>query len=1149
MISTEQFLQRLEDREILSAKVMENLREQVARSASPISAGTIAKKLVKAKKLSPEDAKELLQEPEPRPAAEDDDELMELAPIDGEEEKKQAKKEKSRRSPRGEPEEADEPIAIDDEPPKPPKPPRKRALPEAPPVSSDADTSLEEEAARTETQRHLETRSRRRSLSRMLSFGRRGPRRRKRRASGTSIWDTKLMLVGGGALMAILILGAVLWWVIARESGDKVFQMAEEDYTSSLYAQAINKYDQFLSRFPSHEKVSLARVRRSLAQMRQSNGTGNWPRALETAEAVLPAMRQESAFKEGRDELRALLPAITEGLAQQAQQLAIAEKPEAKERLEQTRRSIELIDKNILKSQRPTARIEEVNALLAIAERQIAKDEELTKAVEGIRQSIQQKKVSDAYVIRDALLNKYPDLAGHERLSQAVLEIAQAERAAVEWVAEQRNPVEPPAELPVVVAVKRTVEAEPAGAGDKTVFAAVEGALYGLDAANGEVLWRRWIGLNPNVRRVPFQPVSISGQPGGDCLMYDAASGSLMRIAARTGEVAWVQKPGLEVEAPATIAGKDLFVAAKDGKLFLVNADTGISAGHYAVPQSLTVGPTVEPRAQRLYQPADHSNLYVIDLKERTCADVVHLGHAKGAITTAPVAISKFLIVADNAAARHAELNVFTMTPGDEEGELKRLQTVKVEGHVDVRPIIEGAKLLVTTDVGATYVFQITGDDEKAPLQAAATAQGSGSQRLTRYCLLRGSGLWVGDAALTCFDIQSSRGDLKWKWTACENSVFTQPLVAIGDTIFSVRRRRGIPGGVVSAVAMGEPKLLWETELGVPPVGVSAVGGDEGKLETATAGGALFEIPLDLLGKRAVIDETVGALPTVQVKKAVSSACRFPDGTVVLSFGAGSNQVFVLDPNETPRRFRPQTLPGTLACNPAVFRGGLVVPVLEGQVFLINPRDGDKLVEPFQAELAAGTRTNWIEPTILEEDAFLLSDGQTMLYLMSVSEDPKPHLAAVHSTALGRPPAAPPAVSSGFAALVDAAGTLNVMSLPELKTVLEEPMGGRPAWGPVQVGESILVQSGGGEVFCVGGDGKIAWRRPLEGGTPIGAVLIDADPLVALMSGAVVRLDARTGEEKDRVEIGRPLNGILTVDGGPILIGHDGSFFPFGGAQ
>ena len=1201
MISTEQFLKRLEEREILSAKLVESLRAQVAGSEKPITAKTIAKKLVKAKKLDPQVAKELLRELEDELASNTDDtaegdtgagdnaaddDFMELAPIDDAEGKKAKKAESRRREraaetkPQSKPkppvevaEEEDDDDAIDiGDGPESLGPPKKQAPPQAPPIAENgakakngarakkgskkkngeaaengpaqngAD-SLEAAAAETETQRNLDPRGKKRGIARMLRIGRRkGPRRRKQRAPGTSVWDTKLMLIGGGALLAILIVGGVLYWALSRESGDKMIELANQDYADGSYSQAINKYDQFLTRYSGHAKTSFARVRKGLARMWQADGVGNWPRALQTAQEVLPEIRQEEAFKEARDELRSLLPRLTEGLAKDAQELAVAEKPEAKERVDQTRVSIEIIEKHLPKSQRPTARIEEVNAMLAIARRQIKKDAELTKAVDDIRARIKEQKLSEAYAVRHALLKEYPDLSGHERLTKVVLEIAEAEQAAVAWKAESRKPVEPPAPVPTVSFAGRTFRSEPAGAKNKTVFAHVEGALYGLDAADGKVLWRRWVGINPNPRSVPFQPVSLTGKPGGDCLMYDAASDSLLRIAAQTGDVVWLQQLGLDVDAPATVAGNDIYIASREGKLVRVGAESGVAEGFFQMPQALGVPPTVVPAAGRLYQVADHSNLYVIDLKDNKCKDVFHLGHSKGGISTPPVVVSRYLILADNDGARHASLKVFEMTPGAKEGEIKPLQSIKLSGHVDRRPIVDGAKILATTDVGATYVFQIIGDNKKEPLQASASAEGSGSETFTRYCLLRGSGLWVGDAALTCFDIQSSRGELKWKWTSCENSVFTQPLVAVGDTVYTVRRRRGIPGEVVAAVSMSKPNVLWETTLGVASVGNPDVGKDGKRLEIATAAGDLFEVPVDRVGKTAVVDETLGSLETTQLKKAISSVRRFPDGTIVLSFGSGSNQLAVFDPAETPKRFRMRDLPGTLACEPVAFRDGLIVPTREGQVVLVNPRTGDKLVEPFQPEIAAGTRPNWRTPAALDGDAFLLSDGATMLYRVTVADQPKPHLIAENKTAVGRPIERPPASVGKFAVAVDNAGTLIVFALPVLKTAVEEPMGGRCVFGPVRVGGAVLAQSSTGELFRVGDDGKIQrWKKPFEGDTPVDAALIGGDPWIALMQGGVVRLDGTSGEVKSRIDVKRPLQGIFSAGDKPILLGRDGS--------
>jgi hypothetical protein len=181
---------------------------------------------------------------------------------------------------------------------------------------------------------------------------------------------------------------------------------------------------------------------------------------------------------------------------------------------------------------------------------------------------------------------------------------------------------------------------------------------------------------------------------------------------------------------------------------------------------------------------------------------------------------------------------------------------------------------------------------------------------------------------------------------------------------------------------------------------------------------------------------------------------------------------------------------------------------------------------------------------VLSDDAFLLSDGATMLYRMTVADQPKPHLIAENETAVGRPIERPPVSVGKFAVAVDTAGTLMVFALPVLKTAVEEPLGGRCAFGPIRVGETVLVQSSTGELYCVGNDGKIRWKRPLEDGTPVDAVTMDGDAWIALMQGGVVRLDGTSGETKSRIDMKRPLQGIISVGDKPILVGRDGSLFP-----
>ena len=60
----------------------------------------------------------------------------------------------------------------------------------------------------------------------LVGAGRRGPR---------NAWDSPLLLIGGGSLVGLMFLGAVLLWVMRRQTGDQAFELAEEGYKSGSY--------------------------------------------------------------------------------------------------------------------------------------------------------------------------------------------------------------------------------------------------------------------------------------------------------------------------------------------------------------------------------------------------------------------------------------------------------------------------------------------------------------------------------------------------------------------------------------------------------------------------------------------------------------------------------------------------------------------------------------------------------------------------------------------------------------------------------------------------------------------------------------------------------------------------------------------------
>ena len=133
-------------------------------------------------------------------------------------------------------------------------------------------------------------------------------------------WDSPLMLVGGGALLLLVMLAVGLYFYLSHGTGDDAFNLAYEDYRSGSYGQAIGKFERFLADYPDHPKAGLARVRIGLARIWNDVTRKDWETALNTSRTELPKIEPLSEFQDARPELASLLPEIADGFAEQARQ-------------------------------------------------------------------------------------------------------------------------------------------------------------------------------------------------------------------------------------------------------------------------------------------------------------------------------------------------------------------------------------------------------------------------------------------------------------------------------------------------------------------------------------------------------------------------------------------------------------------------------------------------------------------------------------------------------------------------------------------------------------------------------------------------------------------------------------------------------------
>jgi len=1167
MISAKIFLKILAKKDLLPSGAIHKLERQLADSPKKIPAEAVAKRLIKKGYLTPALAKRLL-----KVARTAEHELNERAASKAPPEKPPAPEESELGLAAVDEESGDDDAVVDTwevelEKPEPPPPAEqpKAAPPAEAPIALDGGAGIDGEVVAGEVidgDVVVEAPSAELGLgeggldgqgddgARLSARRRKGlgglldavlPRRNRRRKENP--WDSSLILIGGGALLVLVLGGLMLSWLLFGQSGDQMLDEATEFYRQGSYTNAIAQYDQFLKKYPGHARASLAKVERGLARLRKAvNDMKDPVKWLEVAEEVLGEISGESAFGEAKGELKALLPEIASKLSEQAREKA---DPNL---VAKTREAVAMVEKYISRSQRPKALLDDIAALLQITERAIARDDELAKAIAAMDEFTNNGEPERAYNVRRTLLKAYPDLIKNKQLQKAVLKVSKAQQGAVKVVRQSKA-----AELPepavvdkvALAVVRRDRRRDVPGAAGYVVYALAEGAAYGLDAATGRVLWRRFVGYSTDGSSLGFAPIPVSDAPGSDVLVVDARRQALVRLEAATGRVRWQQTLGEAFSAHPVLDKQDrILIAAASGRLVIVDLASGNSPGFIQIPQKLTAAPVIDPRSGCIYQVAAHSNLYVLS-PEGECKQVAYLAHEPGTVTAAPVIISRLLVVAENRGFRSALLRVFALEGDKDNPPLAELQQIEIEGHVDAPPLVSGTRMLATTDSGRVVAYRVSGTNARQPLEQVAQLQTSDEPNLIRFPLLIRDEFWVADNTLTKYELQSSLGNIRSAWTGFSGSAFLQPLGSLGRTIFFVRRRMNLPGVQVAAIGMNRPIPFWETTLAAPSVGQPWVTPSGRAVHVVTALGSLLEVPADELKGQRTLDRAVVALQTGDLRQAVSDVVRMPGGSIVLSMGAGSDRLAVFDPRRAPRQFRSVRLNDPLSTTPVPMEKGLLVPCRLGQVYLLDPNTGRDVVKPFQAKLAAGQKVAWRRPVPIDQNSVVLADGSHSVYRLTIKSSPARHVAAVAEATLARPIASQLAVVGDTVYAVDEDGQLQRLRLPNLTAGKPLPLGAQATWGPHRAGQNAFLTTENEQLLCLDGTGEVVWKVTLTHGPLAGPPLpVAGDFLVAYANGVLSRVEGSSGRELGKLETGRPLGaGPVLLGADVLLVGGDGTLY------
>jgi outer membrane protein assembly factor BamB len=954
-----------------------------------------------------------------------------------------------------------------------------------------------------------------------------------------------LLLIGGGLLVLLVLCGGTVALILNWRGGDEKLRDARRFRDAGSFPQAISSYQEFVDTYPSHALWSTVRVELAMTRLRQAvEGGGGFEPALEMAQNELQALEGDTHFDQeklagARPELAEFLPKIANGLANQAD--AAADDPAAAERLSKAARAALQLCRNpkyVSREFRDDVELTGIEEMLARAGRRQQTRAALAAGLEAIKTAIAAGDTRTAYVTHKQLLEDHPELANNEQLRAIIVETSAAEKAGIKFVVDEKVATTTERPTPWITALATGNRHTIANAPAKGTFCArADGVLYAFDVTSGELLWRRYVGV------AAAQPaVSV----GKNVLVFDTKYRELLCLNARTGKLVWRQEFG-EPIAPPLAVGDRAFVASESGKLYLVDVSSGTRMGYLRFSQPLRVSPSVDLTQQRLYLTGDHSSIYTVSLQNLTCLGVYYLGHASGSIRVPPKLILDRLAVIENDGFSTCRLRLLSL---DQKGVVAKVQTERrLTGLASSPPLVASRRLIVVTDRGEIDAFDVSNGEGEKALTRVATREPTSRVPLVRHALMTQGAIWVGDTQLTKYAVLPTGDRLPVQSIddSFVRSTFDHPLAIFGPVLVHVRRLDGRAGVVVTAINANSGKTFWENELAVPPASTPIVDETNHTLAFADVNGRVYRFD-DAAMRSQVQDQPLSAGPDVGSSPKLTTGVDLGGGRAAFASPGESDRLLLYDPASKETPMHAVKLPSTIVCRMSPLGQGVLVPLEVGQVFYLNPADGQPLAAPFQPRLLPRTEVPY-QPAAQSDDAgrqFVISDGHEKIYLVELSDDPQPHFSTIAEASVGPFPIVSPIVVVGTTALaVTDGGQLARFELPSLKSVGQTALPSDVVWGPYHVGDLLLLVTANDQLVAVRPSGEIAWAQAVKGGDLAGPPLASGDSvLVTYRKGLLERRGLADGEALGRLDVEHPLAaGPVQFLDHIVLTAHDGTLF------
>ncbi len=878
--------------------------------------------------------------------------------------------------------------------------------------------------------------------------------------------QVKLVLFSWGVAIFALLAGLVIFRFMSGRDAVDIRRDAEVAMDKRDYAGAIKCFDEFLAN-PEYSKTDQAdqiRMLRVLAELRlesqKAGASGDWTPAFQVAQERVKSLPKNPPFDLVKS-VRDGLAQIAEGLAKQTQ--AKPDKPSV-DRLQAITNTIE--SDTFAKVPR-TEMIDNIDRILKQCKQEVEGQQGIEEAVDEIGKAVAGNDLPKAYAAYRNAVQLYPERLEQPELIAAMKQVSAAQRKAVKTaqqslsVARTERPSDLLAAVPLAV---QPVRGELPNAKDELRFVVDRGTVYGLSAATGKVLWRRFVAQDPKVPAVTAVPIV---EPSGrDAVLCDPSHQEVLRVKGLSGELVWRLDVARPIVAQPVRAGSSLLLLTRDQRLLIIDLATGEASRYLHLPQAGRVPPLVDAAHGLIYLVAEQSNLYVLAQDSQgnvACRQVLHLGHETGSIVAAPAVIGDSLLVPVNDSPSEATVRVLSIAASQQEEPLQAVQRINIRGSIDTPPAVSGDGAIIVTAGGGIVAIEHDTSESKAPFRVVARMEPALEDNAVRFAAADGRLLWVTGRQLTRYAVQKDEGQISVQATSDQGAKFLEAPAIAGGTMFSAVERPGLPGVTVSAVDLTKNEPVWQTWLAAPLAASPKLGSISGKLTAVTASGGMFRLPPAKLRSGTAPVEPILCVEAARLAKPISSLLVLPDERFAVSSGADTTPIAIYDPQVDEKRFRWLVSPQDLAAAPAAFAGGVLCACVNGQVFLLDPMAGqDMMAKPYSISLPDVNRWDWKTPQVVDDKSAVLCDGDRRVIAIRISGGRSPALTEAAVAPLSKAALVSPVAVLGKSAYVaDADGNLLSYALPALSPGKSQPLGGHCPVGPASRRPTGVV--GGGQ--------------------------------------------------------------------------------------